>query len=307
MTRTTIQDVAACVDLKRTPAGLEINTVRGNAGCVDAAFTVAQYFLTELGISPGMARILEGEEAANVVIPDLSLWGDEARILAIEEYVIFPVTPPLRGWSVVHPMWIELPMDVYSNNSGAADTSEGRMVPAYSIESYSYQKEVTFPLFETVLLGIQTCLSDRLNLEMRSLYGLYLELEGRSTEVNQEKLLEREYLAKPAMYLLNRILPVLSPKGYDVKVCEGFRNGYLISGESVHFEYDMLSSTWSVHYRNGKKWQPLNINAAGESPALNMMIRRDFRTVFMIAAAAILEQKLHEIQKEIYTYKLKAA
>ncbi len=307
MTKTTIQDVAAYVDLKRTPAGLEINTARGNAGCVDAAFTVAQYFLTELGISPGMARILEGEEAATVVVPDLSLWGDEARILAIEEYVIFPVTPPLRGWSVVHPMWIELPMDVYSSSLSAADTSEGRVIPSYSIESYSYQKEVTFPLYETVLLGIQTCLTDRLNLEMRSLYGLYLELEGRSIEFNREKLLEREYLARPAMYLLSRIIPVLSPKGYEVKVCEGFRNGCLISGESVQFEYDMLSSTWSVYYRNGKKWQPLNITAAGESPALDMMIRRDFRTVFMHAAAAIVERKLHEIQKKIYTYKLKTA
>ena len=61
------------------------------------------------------------QEAATVVVPDLSLWGDEARILAIEEYVIFPVTPPLRGWSVVHPMWIELPMDVYSSSLSAAE------------------------------------------------------------------------------------------------------------------------------------------------------------------------------------------
>jgi len=132
VTKTTIQDVAAYVDLKRTPAGLEINTARGNAGCVDAAFTVAQYFLTELGISPGMARILEGEEAATVVVPDLSLWGDEARILAIEEYVIFPVTPPLRGWSVVHPMWIELPMDVYSSSFSRLNSMERPSSSRYS-------------------------------------------------------------------------------------------------------------------------------------------------------------------------------
>lgn len=305
MSATSIVDVAACVDLKRTPSGLEINPTRGHAGCVDAAYTVMRYFLREMGISPGMARIISGEKASIMVLPDESLREYEARILAIEDYLIYPVSPILRGWSVIHPEWIEIPLDVFSKNQGLPETTEGRVVPMYSIDLYRQEKDLTFPLYETVLLGIQTCLSDRLNLEMRSLYGLYLELEGRSAEVDSEKLTELEFLGRPAMYLLNRILPVLSPKREEV-ICENYRNGCLITGESVQFEYDALTSAWRVYYRSGKKWQPLNTAASGESATLHMITRRDFRTVFMQAAAAIVERKLHEIQKKIYTYKLKA-
>lgn len=303
MNKTSIADVAAYVDLKRTPAGLEINSARGFYGCIDAAYTVARYLLQELRVSPNLARIVTGEEAAVLVVPEECLGDDESRILAIENYLIYPVSPMLHGWSVIHPEWVEIPMDVYSQNHSLTDPSEGRVVPMYSIELYRQEKDLIFPLYESVLLGIQACLADQLNLEMRSLYGLYLELEGRSTDLDNEKMVEMEYLGRPAMYLLNRIIPGLSSKGSDV-ICENFRDGCLITGESVQFEYSALTSAWRGYYRNGKKWQALNTGVAGESRLLQLIARRDFRTVFMQAAAAIVERKLHEIQKTIYTYKL---
>lgn len=305
MNKTSIADVAACIDLKRTPAGLEIKTARGLVGCVDAAYTVMRYFLQELGVSPNLARIVTGEQASILVLPDESLSEQDARILAIEDYLIYPISPILRGWGVIHPEWIEIPMDVYSQKQNRAEMTEGRVVPTYSIDLYRGEKDLTFPLFETILLGIQTCLSDRLNLEMRSLYGLYLEIEGRSTEVDSEKQVEMECLGRPAMYLLNRVLPVLSPNGNEV-ISEYYRNGCLITGESVQFEYDTLTSGWRVYYRSGKKWLLLNAPTSGESVAQQLITRRDFRTVYLRAAANIVERKLHEIQKKIYTYKLKS-
>lgn len=299
--------VAAYLDLKRTPAGLEINTARGRNGCLEAALAVARFFLNELQVSPHLARMVTGREGAMVFAadaPDITR-RDQITLLALEDYLVYPVSPILSGWSLVHPSWVEVPADVRSQNPAQNDALEWRVVAEYNIDLYRQSKELTYPLFETILMGIQACVFDRLQLEMHSLYGLYLEIEGKSNEVDGGRLVELEYLARPATYLLNRVIPALSPRGTEI-VTETYLNGHLVTGEMVQFEYNFLSANWTAYFRSGKKWKPLPHVTSAEFPGLSFITRREFLTVFYEAAAAILAYKLHEIQKRIYQYKLKA-
>jgi hypothetical protein len=303
----TLSKVAAAVDLKRVPSGLEINPARGREGCLEASHTVTRYILQELKVSPNLARVVSGQETISAFVPQTPGEEDSStmRVLAIEDYLIYPVSPILRGWSLVHPSWIEVPADVLTQNQEQPDTLDWRIMAVYNVDLYHQQKHLIFPLYETILLGIQTCLFDRLQFEMRSLYSLYLAIEGRSTEVDSSQMVEVEYLARPALYLLNRVLPALSPNGSEI-VSETFLSGHLITAETVQLEYNYMSSNWSVFYRGGKKWEAINPIAPGEDPTPQLLTRRDFLNVYYQAAAAIIARKIHEVQKKITQYKLKS-
>ncbi|HEY9087619.1 MAG TPA: hypothetical protein VIO36_05580 [Anaerolineaceae bacterium] len=301
-----LSNVAAYLDLKRTPAGLEINASRGQSGCLEAALTVARFFLGELQVSPSLARIVTGQEGAMVfTLAEPGASQEQAVVLALEDYLIYPVSQILRGWSLVHPTWVEVPVDVRSQNPAQNDALEWRVMAEYNIDLYRQEKDLCYPLYETILMGIQACLFDRLQLEMHSLYSLYLEIEGKSNEIDDGRLVELEFLARPAMYLLNRVIPALSPKGTDI-ITETYLNGHLVTGENVQFEFNYMSANWAVYYRNGKKWETIPHGPEASMPPLPLIARREFLSVFYDAAAFILARKLHEIQKRIYRYKLKA-
>ncbi len=305
-----LSSVASFVELKRVPSGLEINPARGREGCLQAAEMLARFFLQELKVSPNLARVVHGVENSLLFMPasedHQANLRDLKPALVIEDYLIFPVSPILRGWSLVHPNWVEIAIpDMSYENPETPEAVKWLVVAEYRLDTYHEAKELAFPLYETILYGIQSCLMERLQFEARSLYSLYLDIQGHSTDVDTGGHIELEYLARPAMKLLCHLLPCLNPSGNEVS-SETYDSGHLVTSDMVQFEHRYTTSTWDVYYRAGKKWDAVTPRAENMPPFYDLLARRDFLSVYYQSAAAILGRRLSEIQKKIIRYKLKA-
>lgn len=289
---TDLKAVTNWVSLKRAKNGLYINPARGPWGCLSAAVTVAQYFLKELGLSPNIARRLEGrlnreemlfETTSSFAVPP-NIW-----VIAIDHIIVFPVDDRPSSWKVVQPDWIYAPINL-------DEPLKTVVLPIYNIRPSLSREQLPLPLYDAVLLALQTHLYECFRREMQSIAAKYFQVVALPE--NEEEVVEMQDLVLPAMRALVDLLPCL--KGADqgeIRYVTDRATVGAVSGD-ILFRKNVATSLWSCYYHTNR-WQELDPITHTSPSVPHLLFRRDFSAVLMQSVAILLARKFKEIEREI--------
>lgn len=289
MEGTNLMRAAAHMRLKRSQDGLAIPAGKDLRACLESARVVARYFLLELGLSPEIAALQNGDWHDDLYIAGAR--GDVSQpgypTLAIDDLFLFPYDNRHHHWCVVSPVWVNIP-DVI-------DDSDRELVqPMYIITRFKADQTRRQPLYEAMLLAIQMHVMENMRRDLQGIVKDYLEESLQPAGDNLT--IETARLVLPAMRLLLNDLPCLKTRGEEKLQTSVGRDDVAVETPSLRFCWTHASGIWRVWYRDHLNWQEIDPLGQTPPPAPQLLARRDFTAVFLRAAPLILARKIKEIE-----------